>query len=629
MGKILVLSNKPILKKKEIKALAKTDIQVQVVTRVDDELWPIASEGLDIIVVDDNLRGIDIFQVCRKLRGLSKAIIILLGNMPSWEMWEKYKDIGFDRYYRKPVKTRELISRLKLTLAKQGETVTEATETEKAATSARQESGEPPPASQLTTSVWHDPKVAALMGSLLSGKIKQLKPEINFHLADGFSYREADDIVGTSGKETTLILESLAQEGLLVKEGSEEILASPGGSFQLIPIEKCPHCDSAQLTRGQLIEHFNCGHIGLEAEFMKGQSQVCPKCQKELKLIGTDYRKPGLRYICGSCHGIFPNPTIKCRCLKTGEIFLLEELRHIWLYSYRLNEAHRQRLEFELEPKRQLIEYLKLLGYEVQESVQVQGRSGTAHTIDILASIDDQITKRKIAIGALAAPQHETEVSIDLLFSFDSKIYDTGIENKMVIAVPGLTPEAVKFARRQDIRVYTLEELRTFLFRKIVVIKGADRQGKLTSEPGSVPELARLGPKAWLRWLLEKKGYLVDEKVKLKGRSGTEHVLEFYAQKDDGISNQRLAATVIANEDNAENDVNEVIQFDTATYDVGIRNKVIISVHQLSSEAKRFAEYQRIKILEAKDLAEFSSQLLEMTGPGEKMNGNGSRSGVN
>jgi hypothetical protein len=453
--------------------------------------------------------------------------------------------------------------------------------------------------------MWQEPSIARLISSLIGGKIERLDPEIDLCLKDGFVYREADSLLGTTGRETSLVLESIAKEGLLLKEDFRTMLVCPSGSVQLMPVERCPYCDSEQVTRGQLVEHFNCGHIGLEEEFVSGLKQVCPKCRRELKLIGTDYRKPGARYVCNVCHEIFAAPVIKCRCLKTGEVFPLEELRRVVLYSYRLNEAHRKRLEFEFEPKKQLIDYLERLGYDVEESVKVQGRSGATHTIDLLASVDDPITWHSVAVGILAAANDETEVNIDALFSFDSKIYDTGIDNKVVIAVPRLTAEAARFAERQSIRVYSLDELRHLSLRQTT---GAPA-GEAPGTAGEIsPYLAKLGPRGWLRWLLERKGYHVEEKYKLKGRSGTEHVIDFYAQKDDGIMNHAIAACILSREDNPANDSNAVIKFDSAAYDAGIRDKVIISVPRLSKEARQFADYQRIKIIEARDLADFSRQ---------------------
>ncbi len=635
MSRALILSDRPLLTGKEEKALAAANVQVMASSKFREGLLNNGRGDFDVIVVDDSLRGVDLYDTCHRLRLASTAIIILLGNMPSWEMWEKSKEIGFDRYYKKPVPPHELGTKIKLAIyelkyrgglttpERGAPVITEKVNETEPATIERvppepvfvQEkpadiayNSAPEPAPDNPTNIWQDPKVASLMSSLLSGKIKQLTPEIDLRLGDGFSYREADGVMGTAGRETALILESLAKEGLLLKQDYEKMLLSPGGSVQLVPVERCPQCDSPDLARGQLIEHFSCGHIGLESEFMKGLNQVCPKCKHELKLIGTDYRKPGMRYVCNSCHGIFPSPVIKCRCLKTGEVYRLEELRNISLFSYRLNEANKQRLEFELEPKRQLIDCLTHLGYDVHERVQVQGKSGATHTIDLVASIDDLITRHTVAVGILVAPHNEAEVSIDALFSFDSKVYDAGIDNKMVIAVPGFTSAAMKFAERQGIRVYRLEDLRALLSWKtqeteIIAVEKEQKQAM----PDHT-DLTRVGPRGWLKWLLEKRGYHVAEKLKITGRSGAEHVLDLYAEKDDGIINHKLAAGVIMNEEASNNDANEVIQFDTAAYDANIRDKIIIGVPRLSKEAKQFADYQRIKVIEAKELADFSGR---------------------
>jgi DNA-binding NarL/FixJ family response regulator len=637
MNKALILSERPLLSRKEEKALAEAGVEVTVLTRLSEDLLKKGSDDYDIIVIDDSLHGGDIFEACRQLRDATTAYIILLGNMPSWEMWDKGGEIGFDRYYKKPVQPKELATKIKHAAyereyktktppVKRSEKTDAVATGESVNTKAQAKQAEQVPAPANTAeepcrpdpgteappkkaaNIWEDPKVAELISRLLNGKITRLSPVIDLGLADGFSYREADAAMGTTGRETARILESLEKEGLLLKQDGDRILLSPAGSMQLVPVERCPQCDSPDLNRGQLIEHFSCGYIGLEEEFNKGHNQVCPKCKRELKLIGTDYRKPGMRYVCNSCHGVFPSPVIKCRDLPTGKVYPLEELGYLTLYSYRLNGAHKQRLEFEIEPKRQLIDCLTHLGYEVKEAVQVQGRSGAVHTIDLVASIDDLLTRHVVAIGILAAPRDESAVSIDALFSFDSKAYDAGINNKMVIAVPGFTSEAMKFAERQGIRVYRLEDLRALLGWKIQETEIIAVKKEKDTETCGPTDLTKLGPRGWLRWLLEKRGYHVAEKLKMAGRSGAEHVLDMYAEKDDGIVNHKLAACVIMNKEGSPNDVNEVIKFDAAAYDARIRDKIIISVPRLSKEARPFAEYQRIKVLEAKELADFSDR---------------------
>jgi CheY-like chemotaxis protein len=642
MGKVLILSDRPLLTKREEKLLAKAGLQLTALFRYSmyiEYLIKHAKLDYDVIVIDDSLRNVDVYAICHQFRCSSKGKIIFIGSVPSQEMWEKGKDIGFDCYYRKPVSPRELADQIKraadepqarakpvlperdcpapsavaaadmeINVIKQSRIETPLA-SEKPAKIASQPGPELPVVTDNTPNIWHDPKVANLISSLVKGKIKQLAPKIDLGLGNGFSYDEAENIMGTASKETALILESLAKQGLLLKRDFEKILVSPNGSIQLLPVERCPSCDSSQLTRGQLIEHFGCGHIGLEEEFMHGLNQVCPKCHRELKLIGTDYRKPGTRYVCNSCRGIFPSPVVKSRDLKTGEMYRLEDLHYVSLYIYTLNDACRKQLEFELEPKKQLMDYLVRLGYDVQESVQVQGRSGATHKIDILASMDDLITRHTVAIGILAASQDDADVSIDPLFNFDSKIYDAGIDSKMVIAVPRFTPEAMKFAERQGIRVYSVEELRALLSREAHLTQtvAVSQAEQLIASAGK-PDLNKIDPRAWLKWFLEKRGYGVKEKLKVMGRSGAEHILDLYAQKDDGIIDHKLAACVIMDTGIFNNDVNEVMQFDTAAYDASIRDKVLVSIPVLSKEARQFAEYQHIKILEAKDLTGFSTR---------------------
>lgn len=641
MSTILLLSDKPLIAKKEENTLAKEGLQVTKSSKYSlFSEYSIKTGKLDynVIVIDDSLQGVDPYETCRKLRESSKATIIFLGDKPSSEMWDKCKEIGFDQYYKKPMSsgklTEQIIKSIKEYQPKEKPVKTESTLTNSSVTTAERndtfketstgamptkEEAVPVTAqanadvlktSDNSPSIWHDPKATSLINGFLKGKIKQITPEINLGLDEGFSYHEAENLMGATSKETALILETLAKQGLLVKQDFEKILASPEGEVQMIPMETCPNCDSTDLTRGQLIEHFNCGHIGLEEEFVNGSTQICPKCHRELKLIGTDYRKPGLRYVCSRCHGIFPTPMIKDRSLKTGKIYRLEDLHYIYIYSYTLNETYRQKLEFELEPKKQLMDYLVRLGYKVQESTQVKGRSGATHKIDIVATMDDLITSHTVAIGILAASGDEAEVPIEPLFNFDSRIYDTGIDGKMVIAIPRFTPEATKFAERQNIRVYNLNDLRDLLSWKTQLnqMTAVNEKVQLDGPDGRPENGDRLNPRAWLIWLLQNRGYIVEEKLKVSGRSGAEHIIDLFAQKDDGIINHKLAACVITNEDVFESDVNEVMQFDSAAYDAGIRDKILVSIPVLSKEARQFAEYQRIKNLEAKELVEFSTR---------------------
>ena len=109
---------------------------------------------------------------------------------------------------------------------------------------------------------------------------------------------------------------------------------------------------------------------------------------------------------------------------------------------------------FKFESKKQLIDYLMRHGYDVKENAIVKGKSGADHNIGILATKDDGIIIHHIAIGVL---ESEQPVDLATVFEFDDKAYDIGIMDKVLIATPGLTPEARQFAKRQKIRLFEIE----------------------------------------------------------------------------------------------------------------------------------------------------------------------------
>ena len=113
---------------------------------------------------------------------------------------------------------------------------------------------------------------------------------------------------------------------------------------------------------------------------------------------------------------------------------------------------------FEFKSKSQLVEYLKKRGYRVREDAEVKGRSGAGHNMDVLATKDEGIITHRIAIGIEVA---EKPMGLDRVFDFDDRAYDAGIMDKVLIVVPGLTGDAMQFARRQGIRVFEIKQLET------------------------------------------------------------------------------------------------------------------------------------------------------------------------
>jgi Holliday junction resolvase len=426
-----------------------------------------------------------------------------------------------------------------------------------------------------------------LVAEMLAGDTVDIRPQLDFASEMGFAYPSAEQILKVKGEAILSVLEFLANRGILKRNFFDRLFRCPScQSMNLRPSTHCPKCGSANIVRGRVLEHFICKHVGIEDDFLTGGRYVCPKCKVELRTIGVDYQSLGLLRKCNDCEDIFNVPVIKWRCLKCSSLSAEDRVKEVNIYSYSLDEAKRSRLEFEIRPKSQLVEFLKQRGYEIVENATMKGRSGAEHKLDMLATRDDGIVTHNIAIGVEVAGE---KIGLERIFNFDDKTYDIGIHDKILIVIPDLEREAETFASQQRIKVLEVKDLETVLGTGIL-------------QPGEVAEAVPFvfKSKSQLVEFLKQRGYEVVENAAMKGRSGAEHNIDILATRDDGIVMHHIAVGVEVAKDKVGLD--KVFDFDSKTYDIGIRDKVFIAVPGLTREAKQFAERQRIKVFEAKEL---------------------------
>ncbi len=443
--------------------------------------------------------------------------------------------------------------------------------------------------SQAISSVEQDERAMKLVAETLTGHIVDIRPQLDFTGELGFTYPAVEQVLKVKGKEVVSILESLVDKGILKKNFFDKILRCPQcQSMNLNPGTHCPKCGSANVVRGRVLEHFVCKYVGIEDEFVSKGRYVCPKCKMELHTIGSDYQSLGLLRKCYTCDEIFNVPLIRWRCLKCSSVTAEDKVSEVNIYSYRLDEAKRSWMEFELKPKSQLIEFLKQHGYEVKENATMKGRSGAEHSIDILATRDDGILNYNIAIGVEVAGD---KIGLDKIFDFDDKAYDSGIHDKVLIVIPGLGNEAEKYASQQRIKVLEVRDLETV----IASAGGVPQLGKeMEKEPFEFKS------KSQLIEFLKRHGYEVKENAEVQARSGAKHSIDILATRDDGIIIHHIAIGIEANEKPVGLD--RVFDFDDKAYDIGIQDKVFIAVPGLTKEARQFARRQRIRVFETKEL---------------------------
>jgi general secretion pathway protein E len=243
-----------------------------------------------------------------------------------------------------------------------------------------------------------------------------------------------------------------------------------------------------------------------------------------------------------------------------------------------IGDASIQQLESELE------KYLTEQGYRASRGVKIRGKSGIEHTFNLLARLDDGFASYSVAF--VISTDSDRENQLATLFNFANKAYDTGIRDRVLIAGFDCCEEAREFAQKQGIRIIHADEIDKLTIQKTKRNNVSDSSSIVLN-------------KADLLKALSDRGYLIEEKAAVKGRSGAEYVFDILAYADYGLSASSLGIDIFSNTDSDAAGLRQVSLFDTKAYDVGIEHKAILAIAPLSKEAKQFATLQGIRIIEA------------------------------
>lgn len=425
-----------------------------------------------------------------------------------------------------------------------------------------------------------------VVAAMLAAKVADIKPQLDVTTELGFVYPIVEQTASVKGKEAVAIVESLTGKAILRRSFFDRLLRCPRcQSLNLRPSTHCPKCGSGDIARGRILEHLACGYVGVEEEFTAKGKYVCPRCRLELRTVGADYLSRGVLRKCRDCNEVFSAPLVKWRCLKCSSLSSEDEIIEVNVYAYTLDEAKRNWLEFEIQPKVRFLEFLKHHGYKVTQNARVKGRSGAEHSVDVLATRDDGVVTHNVAIGVEIARE---QIGLDRIMDFDVKAFDSGFHDKVLIIIPQLGEEARKFASYHGIKVLEPKDLDMVLSR--------------SSQPGPqiVKEPFAYKSKSQLIEYMKKQGYTTKENTEVKGRSGAAHNIDILATKDEGIITHRIAIGM--EQADKPMGLDRVFDFDDRAYDAGIMDKVLIAVPGLTTEAMQFAKRQGIKVFEVKQL---------------------------
>ena len=313
----------------------------------------------------------------------------------------------------------------------------------------------------------NDSKVLTLLEKLTKGEVNELIPVFDPKSAKCVAYPFADEILGQANRFTLQLLEDLSRLGYLNKKFYDKILFCPVcNSTDLQYTTDCPKCGSGYILRTLVYEHTSCGFIGTEKEFKNEVGHTCPKCHRELNLIGSDYNSPGYYYKCYNCGELSVSPVEKWCCRQCSTVFKKEEIREVCLFSYSISSEKREKIQAERIPKDRIAELLTRDGYDVESSIKVTGRSGAEHEIDLMATKRSGPFEHRIVVGFASA---EHEVDSEEVIKLYAKAYYVNAQDIIMIAVPKLSPDASHFARHYRIKVFEgadLERVETDFYSK-------------------------------------------------------------------------------------------------------------------------------------------------------------------
>jgi hypothetical protein len=132
-------------------------------------------------------------------------------------------------------------------------------------------------------------------------------------------------------------LKDLARRGYLDERFFERVSLCPRCSSHYLNVrEICPSCHRARLAGEVLLHHFRCGYVGVVSEFAAGKdgSRICPKCNGELRHLGTEYDRLGKTFVCCECGTMSENPPVEASCLACGTHTPAEDLVTADVFSY-------------------------------------------------------------------------------------------------------------------------------------------------------------------------------------------------------------------------------------------------------------------------------------------------------
>lgn len=166
-----------------------------------------------------------------------------------------------------------------------------------------------------------------------------IEPNANPQAKYGYDYLAIGELVEDD-------LEFLAARDYTERRFFDRVSLCPKCSSHHLNVrEICPGCRRSNLATEVLLHHFRCGYVGRQSEFAPAAAGdgawICPKCNRALRHLGTEYDRMGRTQLCRECGLVSETPPVEALCLACATRTPAENLVGIDFFGYVLTSLGR------------------------------------------------------------------------------------------------------------------------------------------------------------------------------------------------------------------------------------------------------------------------------------------------
>jgi DNA-binding response OmpR family regulator/predicted RNA-binding Zn-ribbon protein involved in translation (DUF1610 family) len=385
----------------------------------------------DLVLLDIMMPGMDGYEVCKRIRQDSQVPIVFLSAKSREEDIIKGLEFKADDYIPKPFPSKLLVAKISAIL----ETTKRYKNLEAEYRELKQrlaDSGD-----ETKPPKFYSQQERNILAHLLKNSALEIKMDLKPTL---------EPPTGIPVDELWSVLDLIEADGFaLKKEVDNHLLCPKCGGFNTKPSFSCPTCRVKSLEKVDVIEHLSCGNLDRASTYERDKKLVCPKCGKELRTLGVDYRKIGNWFSCLKGH-FFGHPWIVYRCNDCELDFPLEEGEYIKLCRYSVNpekaaEAKKLSLDYDV-----LKNAVNSLGLNCEHLGKTRGRSGVELVFDFVAS--DKSTMTVIDFNTCYGELQEEKI-----LQFIAKITELKPHMPIFVSLCKLMPSVRQMAENYGITV--------------------------------------------------------------------------------------------------------------------------------------------------------------------------------